>query len=105
MKRTISSLHFGSFLCWGLFAWAIAAEIDFLPRLGEAVWLRWQVGLLAGLVLRVSGDWLAEWRCRCCGAEEVLLRALVTRSRELLCHRCLHWNPSPSASVSSAPLP
>ncbi len=104
MKHTISAFHVGSIICWGLFAWAIAAEIDFLPRFGEAAWWRWQVVLLAGLFFRVTGDRLADFRCRCCGAEQVVVRALLTSSRELLCHRCLHWNPSLRASESSAPL-
>ncbi len=109
MKRTISALQSGSLLSFGLFSWAIAAEIDFLPRLGDTAWLRWQVCLLAGLVCHVCSDHLAECRCRCCGSEAVLLRALLTRSRELLCGRCLRWNPSPSPAVvrsaSSARLP
>lgn len=105
MKQVIEKLYLASLVCWGVFVWTIAAEMNFLPHLGASDWWRWQVSLLAGLVFLVSGDRLAECRCRCCGAREVLLRALLTRSHELLCHRCLRWNPSPSASVAPAAVP
>ena len=97
----ISYIRRASLICWAIFAWAIAAELDLLPRLGEATWCRWQVGLLAGLALWTTGDRLAECRCRCCGAREVLLRALLTRSHELLCYRCLRWDPSLNAQAPS----
>ena len=99
----VKHLQVASLTCWAISGWAIAAELDLLPRLGELAWFRWQVSLLAGLALWSSADRLAECRCRCCGASEVLLRALLTRSHELLCHRCLRWNPSLNAQVPSAP--
>lgn len=98
MNRTIDALRITSCVCWALFAWAIAAELDFLPVLGEDFWWRWQVMLLAGIVLWATADGLADLRCRCCGASEVLLRALLTRSHELLCLRCLRWDPLPQKS-------
>jgi len=100
MKRIVKKLYLVSLVFGGVFAWAIAAEMNFLPRLGSSDWWRWQVSLLAGLVFWVTGDRLAEIRCRCCGAREVLLRALVTRSHELLCHRCLRWHPELSAPTA-----
>ncbi len=103
MKRTTQTIRFGSVVCWALFAWTIAGETQLLPRLGDGAWMRWQAILMAGLVLHVSGDRLAEWRCRCCGAREVLLRALATRSHELLCRRCLHWNPATVPAPAPAP--
>ena len=96
MKRTTKTLRRFTVFCWVLFAWIIAGEIDALPRLSDSVWLRWQVVMMLGLVLGVTTDRLAELRCRCCGARDVLLRALVTRSHEMLCERCLRWNPAPS---------
>lgn len=97
MKHTVKNLRVGSLTCWAIFVWAIAAEVDFLPRLGSIAWLRWQPSLVSGLFLWAIGDRLSELRCRCCGAEEVRLRGLFTRSRELLCMRCLRWNPAPGS--------
>ena len=104
MKRTTKTLKVSAVICWVLFAWIIAGEIDALPRLSDSVLLRWQVIMLAGLVLGVTTDRLAELRCRCCGAREVLLRGLVTRSHELLCARCLRWNPAPASDPAVAPI-
>jgi hypothetical protein len=98
MNHTVGGLRLVSLICWSLFGWAIAAELDFLPAIGDDFWWRWQFTLLAGVVCWVTAERLAEFRCRCCGASEVKLRALFTRSRELLCHRCLHWNPLPGHS-------
>lgn len=102
MRRTVNGLRMGGVVCWAAFAWAIAAEVQLLPRLADWVWLRWQVLLLGGLVLRVSGERLAELQCRCCGAREVFLRSFAAPAHELLCRRCLHWDVSPEDS--SAPL-
>ena|SRR2546426_1747289 len=93
MRRTITGLRASALACWALFGWAIAAEVELLPRFSDAAWLRWQVCLLTGLVLTVTRERLGELRCRCCGSEQVLVRGLATRSHELLCRRCLHWNP------------
>jgi hypothetical protein len=106
MKRTVSALRKTAFVCGVLFVWAIAAEMDAVPRLMDLDWLRWQVCVMAGLLVLVSADRLTELRCRCCGSEHVLLRALFTRSREMLCRRCLQWEtdtkvlePASSAGV------
>lgn len=93
MQRTRDILLFFCLICVCLFAWSIAAEVNFLPRLADVTWLRWQVLLMAAGVLWVSADALGELRCRCCGAHKILLRALLTRSHELLCERCLNWDP------------
>lgn len=103
MKRTIIALRRATALCVALFAWAIAAEMNFLPRLADVAWLRWQVCVLTGLVFLVSSERLSDLRCRCCGADEVLLRALCTRSHELLCRRCLRWNPVAEPAPARAP--
>jgi len=102
MKRSVSVLQRGSLVSWMLFAWAIAAEMNFLPRLTEAFWLRWQVTLLAGIVFRTAADHLADFRCRCCGAPDVMLRSLTGPSHELLCQGCLSWEHSLEGSASSA---
>ncbi len=104
MKRMTEALRVMSVVSFGLFAWTVAAEMNYLPRLGEVAWLRWQVTLLAGVVFHASGERLAEFRCRCCGASRVLLRSLLGPARELLCHRCLCWDPSLERSTTSASL-
>lgn len=100
MKNTVGGLRFLALASWALFGWAIAAELDFLPALGEEFIWRWQFALLGGMACWVGADRLADLRCRCCGATQVLLRGLLTASHELLCHRCLHWNPVPRRSLS-----
>lgn len=94
MRRTRDALRFVSIVTGALFFWSVAAEMDVLPALITATWWRWQFPLLMAVVFWVTADRLAELRCRCCGARDVLVRALFTRSRELLCERCLRWNPS-----------
>jgi hypothetical protein len=100
MNQTIGALRVLSSLCWALFVWAIAAELDFLPALGDDFIWRWQFALFGGIVCWVTAERLADLRCRCCGAAPVLLRGLLTASHELLCHRCLKWNPAPERSLS-----
>ena len=100
-QQMVKHLQTASLICWAISGWAIAAELDLLPRLGELAWSRWQVSLLAGLAFWSTGDRLADCRCRCCGASEVRLRGLLTRSHELLCHRCLRWNPSLGSQAPS----
>jgi hypothetical protein len=102
MRRSSDGLRFLSFLCWVCFAWVIAAEVGLLPRLVETIWLRWQVLLVAGLACWVGAERFADMKCRCCGAPDVLVRALFTPSRELLCGRCLNWKPSLHTTTDSA---
>ncbi len=106
MKRTVSALHRTAFVCAVVFAWSIAAEMDQIPRLADFEWLRWQVCVVIGLLVIVTADRLSDLRCRCCGSEHVLLRGLFTRSRELLCRRCLQWETDvkvlePASSTSA----
>ncbi len=85
------------------FVWAIGVDLDWLPRLADSDVLRWQVMLVLAIFLWVVAEQLAEVRCRCCGDDQVLLRALFTRSHEWLCRRCLAWNP-PVPSHAALPI-
>ncbi len=102
MKRMQENLRLISVLCAMAFVWAIGVDVGWLPQFVQTDVLRWQVMLMAGIFLWVVADRLAELRCRCCGDEHVLARALFTRSHEWLCRRCLSWNPP---IPSRAPLP
>jgi hypothetical protein len=104
MKRIEDLCRLGSIVCALVFVWAIAAEMDLLPALVESVWLRWQVALVAGLVLWVVAEGLADVRCRCCGSDRVLVRSLFTKSHEPLCRQCLAWRPSPAAVPTPEPV-
>lgn len=92
LERWFFRLNFG---CWAFVAWLLATDTGLLPAnlRGDGVLFRWQVWLLAGIVLLSGRDFLSELRCRCCGSREDLsVLALFTRSREWLCRRCLRWD-------------
>lgn len=105
MKRTQDICRLLSILCGLAFVWRIAAEVDVLPLLVESDLLRWQVTLVTGVFLWVMADRLADLHCRCCGSDAVLVRGLFSASRELLCRRCLSWNPVPVESSAVPILP
>lgn len=106
MKTIASSLLRLSVFCWIFFAGLLAAELGLLPASwrGEGVFFRWQVWLLAGMLLMAAQDCLADLRCRCCGSREDLSPlALFTRAHEILCRRCLRWDPQIEPQAATAP--
>jgi hypothetical protein len=105
MKRLQDICRLSAILCGLTFVWGIGTEVDLLPHLIASDWLRWQVTLVTGIFLWVVSERLADLRCRCCGSDDVLVRALVSTSHELLCRRCLSWNPSTSSGPAVPLLP
>ena len=89
------------------FAWLIAADVGTLPAnlRGDGVLFRWQVWLLAGLVLIATRDFVSQVRCRRCGSREQISPLGVLPSRQLLCRNCLGWDSGTllvDASILSA---
>ena len=105
--KTLEQLFFRlTVVCWMFFAWLLATEVGLLSASlrGDGVAFRWQVWLLAGILVLAAHDLVSELRCRCCGSREDLsVLALFTRSRELLCRRCLRWDPGVEAEPAPAP--
>ncbi len=99
LERCLFRLAWGS---WMFVAWLLSTETGLLPaRLrGDGMLFRWQIWLLAGVVSFAGRDLLGDLRCRCCGSREDLsVLALFTRSRELLCRRCLRWDTGEPVAV------
>ncbi len=103
LERSLFRLTVGS---WMFVAWLLSTETGLLPAnlRGDGVFFRWQIWLLAGIMSLSGRDLLSELHCRCCGSREDLsVLAIFTRSRELLCRRCLRWDvgEQPAAAHSS----
>ncbi len=80
---------------WVFFAWLITTEVGLLPAnwRGAGVLFRWQVWLLAGIVMVATRDFVSQVRCRCCGRRKQISPLGLLTSRELLCRSCLNGNP------------
>lgn len=76
------------------FAWLIAADVGMLPAnlRGDGVLFRWQVWLLASLVLVASRDFVSQIRCHRCGSREQVSLLGLLPLRHLLCRSCLSWD-------------
>lgn len=86
-------------------AWLIAADVGMLPTnaRGHGVLFRWQVWLLASLVLVASRDFVSQIRCRRCGSREQISPLGLLPSRHLLCRSCLSWDPGAVAREGPVP--
>lgn len=78
----------------GLFAWMIGIEVGMLPAeaRGDGVLSRWQVWLLAGLVLIATRDFVSQVRCHSCRSREQISVLGLLPFRELTCRKCLSWD-------------
>ena len=106
MKTLGHSLLRLAIFCWIFVAWLLATEVGlfFASLRGDGILFRWQVWLLASIVLLAAHDRLFELRCRCCGSRENLSAlGLFSSSRELLCRSCLRWDPGVVAEPAPAP--
>ena len=95
MQRLEKSLLRTAVASWAFFAWLMATEVGLLPAnwRGDGVFFRWQVWLLAGIVVVAARDFVSQVRCRCCGSREQISPFGLLTSRELLCRSCLNWDP------------
>ena len=95
MRRLEDILSRGIVVSWLVFAFLLVSEagvVAFQPE-GEHLVFRWQVWLLLGILLFAVRDLVADLRCRCCGGHEHLSFLGLLRSREVLCLRCMSWDP------------
>lgn len=95
MRRLEDFLSRGIIVSWLVFAFLLITEaglVAFQPE-GEHLVFRWQVWLLLGIFLFALRDLVADLRCRCCGSHEDVSFMGLLRSGELLCLRCMSWDP------------
>ncbi len=95
MKRLEDILSRGVIVSWLVFAFLLVTEagvVAFHPE-GEHLLFRWQVWLLLGIFLFALRDLVADLRCRCCGSHDDLSFLGLLKSREVLCLRCMSWDP------------
>lgn len=94
MKSLEDFLSRGIIVSWLVFAFLLFTEAGVVARPGgEHLVFRWQVWLLLGIVLFVLRDLVVDLRCRCCGSHQDLSLLGLLRSREVLCLRCMSWDP------------
>ena len=95
MRSLEDFLSRGIIVSWLVFAFLLVTEagmVAYHPG-GEHLVFRWQVWLLLGIFLFALRDLVADLRCRCCGSHEDLSFLGLLRSREVLCLRCMSWDP------------
>jgi hypothetical protein len=92
MEGWLSRAMIGSLLMFAFLVVTEAGLVAFRVE-GEHLALRWQVWLLASIVLFAVRDVVSDLRCRCCGSHDDLSFLGLLRVREVLCLRCMSWDP------------
>jgi len=95
MRSLEDFLSRGIIVSWLVFAFLLVTEagmVAFHPD-SEYLVFRWQVWLLLGILLFAVRDLVSDLRCRCCGSHDDLSFLGLLRSREVLCLRCMSWDP------------
>ena len=97
MKTLGKVLLRGMLGSWAFFAFLLASEVGLVPDTlrGEGLAFRWQIWLMVGILFMVVRDQVMDYqpRCRCCGSTEDIAPLSLVTSHELLCRRCLSWDP------------